>query len=444
MFCNSCGTPLPDGSVFCSKCGCRLGGQPARSSGMVIKGSLVRGNQPEPVQADTQPYIPPETIPAYNPQANIPAYSAPEIIPAYGEPAPRTTTYYPVKEKKKLTWLWVLLGIAALAAAVVGILFLTGVLGSPRYPFIESISYYSSNNEYNYTIEVELNDDGYPETMTRRYHNEKYYTITDFEYDSKNNMIRAEVTFVFSDGEEMLSEVYEYNDHGDLTKEVSYSYDGTSTTTTYDYSYDNDGNITETTTTEDGKETSRYEYEYDKNGNNLETIYYSNGEKSTRNVYEYDKYDNLISRSYTDYADTEYSAEYTYENEYDGKLLVKQVCYRDGEKYYTSTYEYDKKGNETEHKTKYTDGHIFLYEYEYNDDGNLIENTSYTDGEESTRYKMEYDDDGNMTEQIYYYNGEQRSRYEYTYFDKAMKLSDAQIAVFNNWRWELIHADEED
>ncbi len=89
-FCTNCGASLPDGTAFCTRCGAKLASSPA-------------------------------------PRPAAPTYAAPAGYPSpMGYPAPAPAP------KKKHTGLIIGIIAAVLVAAAVLVLFLTGVLGTPK------------------------------------------------------------------------------------------------------------------------------------------------------------------------------------------------------------------------------------------------------------------------------------------------------------------------
>lgn len=96
-FCGQCGAEVNEGMVFCASCGARI------------------EVQTPPPQPQTT-YIPPQPNPSYVPPVP-PAGSNPGFIP----PTP--------PKKKRVSALAIILTSVVLVAAVVGVLFLTGVLG---------------------------------------------------------------------------------------------------------------------------------------------------------------------------------------------------------------------------------------------------------------------------------------------------------------------------
>lgn len=418
MICPKCGTPLPDDAVFCGLCGMKVAAQEVKtSSGRAIKGSLVTGEMP-----GNRPESP--TINAYNSQPNVPAYTAPEIIPAYVEKPviPEKVPFF----KRIPKWVMMVAGGVLAAVVVLIVLIATGVFKTQKYCVVEKAVRYNADGDKVYTVNVDVNKQGLPESMEMVYSDGRVHSY-EFTYEGKR---LSEVHYecpVSDTGYYGFDK--EYNDYGDVIRHTEY-YKGEIVVTQYNYRYDKDGNMLSKSCEDKYGNVNRYVWEYDKDGNVLLYTSYNNNEKRWEYVHEVDKFGHTIFTEYTDYENASNSYTSSSELEYEGKNLVEETYYEDGEKVRTTTYKYDKKGRLTEEKTRYDEGATYEYEYEYDSKGNVVEHKRKRNNELWVSYEYEYDKKGNLVEEKAYEYGELRYRTKYSYYGKKLKLSDAQKELF--------------
>jgi hypothetical protein len=140
-FCTNCGATLPDGAAFCTRCGAKLA----------------------PAQQRSNPYASAPRPDAYT----APAYGAPTAYPA---PAP----------KKTHTGLIIGIIAAVLVAAAVLVLFLTGVLGTPKEVGTWTLVSSSESSEFqpgSVTLVLSKDGKGYFKTLrVRSSGTYEYYT----------------------------------------------------------------------------------------------------------------------------------------------------------------------------------------------------------------------------------------------------------------------------
>lgn len=187
-------------------------------------------------------------------------------------------------------------------------------------------------------------------------------------------------------------------------REQTVTSDRTSGEHSYAYEYDAHGNVTkETEVSVSGKyeRTSVYEheYEYDADGNIAkETIAFPNG---TINVYEYTRNasKDVIETSYSDSKGNAYA--YTSEYEYDANGHVTKISDTDkesGEITYTAEYEYDPDGNVTIESVSEKGG-TTVTTYQYDKFGNVIKRVSGDSViDDRYTYEYKYDAKGNAVE----------------------------------------------
>lgn len=122
-------------------------------------------------------------------------------------------------------------------------------------------------------------------------------------------------TWYSSDGNAALNYKYEYDEWGNITKEISFNIDGSEHDRS-EYEYDEYGNKQLERDISNGKIDNYYEFEYDENGNcTLEQRYNVYGTKQYHFVNEYDNLNRKIkSIWYNDYSgDKTHYIEYEYD-----------------------------------------------------------------------------------------------------------------------------------
>ena len=331
----------------------------------------------------------------YQPPVQQPVYQPPVYQPPV-TPAPK-------KQKKKggLGWLWAILIILILGAGAVlaldyfDIIPVPDFFGGDQYVFAkEAVTYNADKEETSYTS-VELNKNGFPETITIE--EEGNNRTIEIEY-GKNNVIKS-VTTSWENGREQYQE---FDKYGNVT-----------------YSYDDSDEYT-------------YEHEYDKKGNVLEQVCYKNDEESYTIIYKYDKEGSITYYEFIDAEDEDWSYARTYEYEYDKKgNIIEEVCFDadTDEELYTETNTYDSKGKLVSSEYDYQ-GNVTYHEYEYNKKGKLTFMGTYDeDDNEVYACEYKYDKNGNKTAEYVYNNGELDYFTEFSWFSGAKNLTDAQFNV---------------
>jgi len=169
-----------------------------------------------------------------------------------------------------------------------------------------------------------------------------------YEYDNNGNIIK-EISYDDNYWIVDYYETYEYDSNGNKIKGTQHSESGISGST--EYEYDSNGNKTKETRYYNGNIASIYEWEYDSNGNAIKEAQYD-GSGNIKFRYEYDS-DGIITK-YTSYEnDGSIRKTYTQTNEVtyttinSKKLIATCISERpDGTKT-KDEYQYDAKGNET-------------------------------------------------------------------------------------------------
>ena len=135
-------------------------------------------------------------------------------------------------------------------------------------------------------------------------------------YDEHNFPLQI----TFTNGDENYIYDYDYDDKGNLLKEIYTDYDGSKSIT--DYTYDTNGNcIKEVYTYSDGDKYI-YDYTYDTNGNLIKEVYTRDDGAKEVSDYTYDTNGNLIKEIYTDYDGDKSIYDYTYD---DHGNLIKEA-----------------------------------------------------------------------------------------------------------------------
>ena len=159
--------------------------------------------------------------------------------------------------------------------------------------------------------------------MNRLTENGGIESYTLYTYDESGNRIREDE--FYGNGQKMGYS--EYNERGNVTKNVYYKEDG-SYFFGYSYEYDSSGNeIRQNRLTENGTVESYEIKSYDQNGNRVRTDSYDgNGQLKDYTVYEYDS--SGFRTHYTDYrADGTKSWETYYRKLEDGTTQSRSISY---------------------------------------------------------------------------------------------------------------------
>lgn len=323
MYCSNCGKLLPDGSRFCYECG--------------------------------QPVSPDAVKPVNETVKNV--------VPPYGSP-----------KKRSRVWLWILIGVLALAAVGTGLLFLVKAIVSGR-----------DLGDWRRTKVAYLDQDL------------NVTSFTEYQYDETGNMIRQ--IGYDGDGNVETTRIISYDD-GSWIRQKEYDEDG-ELSFTAKAEYDENGNLVKVTIFEDDKK-YWFTYQYDEQNRMI-------GSK------DYDDEGNLSGRYQMRYDDDDHMTEQTY---YDKDGTVSSV----------NKYEYDDDGNRVLMSYYDGDGNLTVeYRYYYDEDGNLTENnyfSSYGDYSFRTKYKYQFDEAGNIIRESRYDDDGNfigRTNYEWEYFPKAPK-----------------------
>lgn len=308
------------------------------------------------------------------------------------------------KNKKKKIVVFSILGIVAVAAIVLGILFGKGVLGSSNQnpPPAESEA---ESAQYHYTTAKELIESG-------DYAGAYSHLVQCLGYEDTNEMLEnfvygksTSISFSYDNGVETQSDYYEerLDENGNVT-----FIDWGDSLSYFENSYDENGNLISTVS--DGG--SRIDYiRYSDGSLAEETGYDSNGNISY-NI-KYDEFGCEIYHLSTDidgFIESENS--YTYERDANGNIIT-ETCY------------------------DLTTDENFRYVYEYDNDGNMVLGTSYENN--IIAHRVEYDNNGNETLEIYYDdNGEWHSENEYKY-DEYGNCIYIKQAAFQSETYETLY-----
>ncbi len=255
----------------------------------------------------------------------------------------------------------------------------------------------------------------------------------DYAYNAVGNVIKESNYY----GGRLYG-VQEFNDNGNVIKQMSYDENGVETERyemTYNEmglplkqtmfengkevghmqaSYDENGNMTKLVTVQDGVEVSKTEYEYNNNGYILKETRYENGKEVASELYEY--HENGEEKKFSRYEEGVLTSLSEY-NE-NGDIIKDMYLYDDGE--YLNVYEYDKDGNRIK-STAYFNGVITSLE-EYNKNGDTVKYIRYTDGKEEYCEEYEYNADGVCIKNVCYENGVLYSIHEYNDNEDPLKI----------------------
>ena len=257
-----------------------------------------------------------------------------------------------------------------------------------------------------------------------------------------------------------LAELEEYNENGEITKQISYDGEGNKKLyeeyVTLKVKHNgHEGTTTVTKTREiynNAKLESRTEYEYDENGNRTKISEYDGDGKLTE--YTEAKYDGERILSETVYDGDgnktmymEYITLKVKHNGYEGTTTVTKTreTYNDGKLEHRTEYEYDENGNRTKISEYDGDGKLTEYtEAKYDGERILSESRYDGNGKLIRRTEDEYDENGKKLKSSVYNNGglEGYKSYHYDESGRLIKVTacDAYNRIVNYY--EIEYTDE--
>lgn len=238
--------------------------------------------------------------------------------------------------------------------------------------------------------------------------------LDEYEYDQSGNLLKQ---VRYNPSSELYDKEYwyeyEYDELGRKIEEEYYSYSITKfdyNSWRYSYEYDDDNNLIKNAELNgDGIVDKWWEYEYDASGNKIREVLYQNKEKEVSREwlreYTYDTCGNL--REYVAYlSDGSIYSRDVNEYEYDdhGNRTKYLGHHQDGSIYTWHEYEYDGSGNLTRDISYGTNGSVMLWEqYTYGSFGILTKEKMYPDKRTGERTEYEYDSSGNLRKKTDYH-----------------------------------------
>lgn len=242
--------------------------------------------------------------------------------------------------------------------------------------------------------------------------------VTDEEEESTRYMKMGTISTIADLGQKIWIQ-YEYDSDGDLY--ATREYDADAAAGCYEYIYDKNGNMLAQNWVEaDGSKTSLVSYEYDDNGNLIKEISFGIVEDEIVTSYENeaDASGKLISCNIYNNSG-EYLAKRTYEY-HDNGIVKKETRYLPDGTLEEEVF-YDEQGNMLEDKY-YQNGQIYIhtmFEYEYDEQGNRTKYVSKGDAPQRIiTYKNYYDGYDNLIKiETYEDNGMLSQVQEYAYME---------------------------
>ena len=265
-------------------------------------------------------------------------------------------------------------------------------------------SHYDDDGNISYKKVTERDRNGNDIKFTDYRAGEQLSWVTEYAYDAAGNKISSHSTKYERDGSSSESYDWErtYDENGNVTEHVSYDENGkVQRRWTYEYDEDN-RQICSAEYRKDGSLKDKMKTEYDNRGNEVKREYYdTDGRITCKILMEYDESGHEIKYVKYDAAgNTVEKAEYEYD---ENGNAVKYVHY-DGVRSvdYSCESEYDENGNEIKHIEYDSEGNIkSIQESEYNDSGAGIACESLRLGDEENErrhWTYEYDKKGRETQ----------------------------------------------
>ena len=266
-------------------------------------------------------------------------------------------------------------------------------------------SHYDDDGNISYKGVTERDRNGNDIKATDYRDGEQLSWVTEYAYDAAGNMVSRQSTWYEKDGSSSESYGLEwaYDENGNETESVHYDENGkVQSRWTYEYDEDN-RQVCSAEYRKDGSLKSKMKTAYDNRGNEVKREYYdADGRITCKILMEYDesgheikyvKYDaagNTVEKGESEYDENGNAVKYVH---YDGVRSVD----------YSWESEYDVNGNEIKHIEYDSEGNIkSIQESEYNESGAGIACESLRFGEEELsercNWTYEYDKKGRETQ----------------------------------------------
>ena len=235
-------------------------------------------------------------------------------------------------------------------------------------------------------------------------------------YDDNGNI----TSFIYNENNYSKTEIYSYDDKGNLVFENDGKYDCT-------YVYNNKNQIISMNWTE-GNSSANFLFEYDQNGN-LITFDFpktTDGIYSFQETRKYDANNNLIEVCRKNFYYGEYRYSTTTTLTYDSNNNLSTMMVDDKEEIQTYKYTYDNNNNLINILQEFDSGWIKA-DYTYDNSGNMLTENISSSGDLWHNSSWSYDYRNNVTHNTYsYYTGSAGSdsySYEYDRYGNIIKYS---------------------
>lgn len=242
------------------------------------------------------------------------------------------------------------------------------------------------------------------------YENGNVSRISEFDYKYNGDILLMESETYYDESGQitwMETDEYEYNNQGDLLREISTTYNGEKTYIQItEHVYDAYGNLLSVTGYDENGDISgmSQEYEYNTGGDLIKEISYYNDRRICGvTIYEYYETGKLNKEIYCDYDHNSQEIDYVLEEEYDlSGNLIKYIKYDSEGNIETNLYEYYTLGNEIKEISYNGECLEEIFVTEYDKNGNLLYATFYDElNNVVAQNEYVYDVEGNIMEHVY-------------------------------------------
>lgn len=257
-------------------------------------------------------------------------------------------------------------------------------LYASRFHFVrilETVSYEVDGESVQENLVVTLNEKNLPSRMVDQY--SEGFESTDYEYDEVGNIVKQ--IFTMPDGTVEISEL-EYNEDNMLTKHSTTLENGD--VYTLELKYNENGQYYRGTYTTPNGDVSTITIRYNEDGEREETVHKTNYKTTSNTKFFYDDKGNLVKEVTTDSSGQTEICEYTYDENGNNTKFV--IYHANGA---TSTYDffYDKDGNVTHELFLNSEGESYHDQFFYDENGNVVKMISKINGSEVTVYEYTYE-----------------------------------------------------